>query len=118
MEREAHESVGYARCEVDTARARLRELERTRDDLVRRQQEATRQIDFVQREVDDRRRELAERLGAWCALDDLDQRTIASDFIRKVDAVRASRTYRITAGVLRVVNRARYFVTFGWLRKA
>ncbi|MBL8748266.1 MAG: hypothetical protein JNK78_03835 [Planctomycetes bacterium] len=115
-ERELHERVGYVRCEVDAARGRLRELERIRDDLLRKKQELVRQVEFVQRDVDERRRELAERLGSWCALDDLDQRTIASDFIRKVDAVRTSRTYRITAGVLHVVNRVRYYATFRWLR--
>lgn len=114
-ERALHERVGYVRCEVEAARARVTELERTKADLLSRQDELSRQIEVVQGEVDERRRELEERLGAWCSLDDVDQR-LGVDVIKRIDGVRSSVSYRLTAGFLMVVNKVRRLVTLQWLR--
>lgn len=112
------EQIGYTRREVDEARARLRELERTRDELRGRRDELARQIEFVQGETDALRKQLAERLGTWCQWDDADQRAASVELVRRVDEVRSSTTYRLTAGLLLVVNKVRRFVTFAWLRGA
>lgn len=117
-ERELYEQVGYLRCQVDEARARLDELERTKVDLAARRIEMQRQVAVLEEEVALRRQELAERLGLWCSLDDIDQRTGATDIIKKIDAVRSSTTYRLAAGMLRIVNVVRGFVTLRWLRGA
>lgn len=114
-EREVYERIGYTRREVEEARARLRELERNRDELRSRKEDLSRQIDVVRAEVEALRAQLTERLGAFCALDDVDQRTASVEIVRRIEAIRASATYRITAGVLAVVNRLRGVVTFAWL---
>jgi len=115
MERDLHEEVGYARCQLDQAVAKLRETEQRRDELAGRCTELARQIEVVDAEVAALRRRLLDRLGAWCSLDELDQRA-SSDVIRRIDAVRGSSTYRITAGVLHLLNKVRRFVTLQWLR--
>lgn len=115
MERDLHEEVGYARCQMDDAKAKLREVEACRDELVKRRGELMHQIEVVEAEVASLRRRLLDRLGSWCALDELDQRA-SVDLIRRIDAVRSSSTYRITAGMLRVVNVLHRVVTLQWLR--
>ena len=118
-ERELHEQVGYVRCQLDAVRARLAELQRRKDQLEHHlQHELEPQLEVVQSEVDARRKEIEERLGEWCALDELDQRhMLSAALIKRVDAIRTSSTYRITAALLLVVNKARRIVTLSWLRR-
>jgi hypothetical protein len=115
-ERELHERVGYVRCQVDHARDELRDLEATLADHVRQGEEMSRQLEVVRAHIAVRRQELTERLGEWCALDDIDQRTSATDAFKKIDAVRSSLTYRVTAALLAAINRIRSLVTLQWLR--
>ena len=115
-ERELYEQVGYVRCQCDAARATLLDLERSKVELLARQDEVARQIEVVRAEIEARRKELEERLGVWCGLDELDLRTGATDLIKRVDAVRSSLTYRVAAMALAVVNKVRRFVTLQWLR--
>jgi chromosome segregation ATPase len=115
-ERELHERVGYVRCQLDEAREKLQQLEASLADHVRRREEVSRQIDVVRAEIAVRRRELTDRLGEWCALDDIDQRTSATDAFKKIDAVRSSLTYRVTVVALAAINKVRSLVTLQWLR--
>lgn len=109
--RELHERIGYARCQLDAARDDLDALLRSRQDLER-------QVQVVRSEIEALRRELAERLADWCSLDELDQRhEHAAAFLNRVESVRSSATYRITAALLAAINRARAVATLRWLRR-
>ena len=110
-ERELHEWAGYVRCELDAARAQLAALQQ-------QQQELLQQRTVVEREVEALRLELEAKLRDWCELDDLDVRhDRLGGTIARLESVRRSLTFRVTMGLLSIVNELRWLVTFGWLRR-
>jgi chromosome segregation ATPase len=110
--RELHERIGHAQDELDAARARLQQLQQ--------QRAATQeQVEAAEREIEQLRRELQQRLGQWCAFEDLDVRCERlAGVVGRIEAVQRSFTYRAVSALLRLVNKARAFCTFAWLRRA
>lgn len=97
---------------IDAASARLTALAQQRADLGR-------QIEAAEREIEQLRRELRQRLGQWCAFEDLDVRCERlAGVVGRIEAVQRSFTYRAVSALLRVVNKARAFCTPAWLRRA
>jgi len=107
-----NEQIGRAQAELDAASARLTALAQQRADLGR-------QIEAAEREIEQLRRELHQRLGQWCAFEDLDVRCERlAGVVGRIEAVQRSFTYRAVSALLRLVNKARAFCTFAWLRRA
>jgi hypothetical protein len=107
-ERDLFERIGYARAESDGAEQTLARLRARHQDFLR-------QIDVVETECRRLERELLEKLSTWRKLEN-DQQGL-DDVLPQVRAITTSHTYRYTAALLRIVNRTRWVLTFGWLRR-
>jgi len=107
-ERAVFESIGHARGEADCTEQMLARLRA-------RQQELLRQIDVVEAECRTLERALVEKLGSWRKFDEGNQRM--DEVLPQFRAVTGSFTYRAVSALLHLVNRVRWWLTFGWLRR-
>lgn len=99
--REAHERVGYARCETDRAERQCAELRARREQLLQ-------QIEAVRGENQLLEQELRQQLATWRQLDETHVRT--EEILPRIRQVTGSLSYRLTSGLLGVINKVRRLV--------
>ena len=99
--RAAWEGVGYARCELDQAEREAAELRERRRQLMH-------EIDVVRAENQVLEKELNEQLGAWRMLDETQLKVV--EILPRLRQVTDSWSYRLTLGLLAMLNRLRGLV--------